>query len=789
LDAFAILPRLLDIAHGLGAALGFAFCFYLSGLAVLPHRWGVTRGELPLLAGASLWMGTCWFGIAGGIPIPRLALGYLSATLVLGALRYRSVGAALRAAASRTTLVWTTGFGMLYVLAYLFTLPPVDESYLPPAWIGNIDLLTYVRHTQYLLRMGPSNVAGYSYLNYIYYQTPGVFHLLGGLSLFFEQDPLRAAMPAQFAFTALIGVLVARISHDVFSLPRMSALAIGAVLISGPFFRYFAGNYFLSTMMSMPAALFLLWTSVSYRPAKLLDIGLIVRLCCAYLPLLMIYPFLLAVGLAMQAAAVVLVALSEMQSRGSESPSASWRDAGRRLLRMGCASVLPLALLVGVFFEHVKWTGEMVFALTEKNINGWPLDFISPWAIWGVPGSTFADADLEIGGTRQLAMATFAAMALVLIGLFYGRFRKSTSPAMRALAGLTAASFAVYCAYFGHIGPSYQQWKFASYTILPLSFVIFAGGLHLLGRLPAFRFITVPTMGYKAAIAALIVVFVGGNGFVHAQRDPDLLRFSGEIRNLIEVDELQSFREMSIWSTNPADLRMWFALYYLPSKRVYVLGENYKLDQWLFEEVSAQRPLLIPLDCSGAGHTEVRPVEGVGCLLFAPPSLTPGTPHPFAQSFPFIETEGLSGRESDGRWNDRPSVRLKLTSDPRRVELDRTLYVNMLVHPFLPPGVDLQRLMLTWGSERTGTTALDNSEWSTWLSVPIQGNDWEGNWVWSLPINIELPDAKAGVLVGDPANPIRENRPLAVFFMELSLTDQPRGRLIEPIGDVRPASR
>jgi hypothetical protein len=791
-DSAEILPRLLDIMHGLGAALGCAVCFYLAGLAVLPGRLALTRGELPGLAGAALWVALCWFGIAAGIPLPRLALGYLAGTFVLGALRHRALRSALRSAATRTTLVWVTAFVGLYLLAYLFTLPPVAESYLPPAWTGNIDLLTYVRHTQYVLRMGPSNVAGFSYINYVYFQTPGVFHLLGALALFFEQDPLRAAMPAQFAFTALIGCLVARISHDVFSLPRAAAMAIGAILISGPFFRYIAGNYFLSTLMSMPVVLFLLWTAVSYRPSKLVDAGLIARLCCAYLLLLLIYPFLLVVGLGMQAAATVLVALSEPQFAGDGRPAASpWAEAARRILRSGCASVLPLVLLVGVFFEHVKWSAEMVFALTEKDVNGWPLGFISPWAMWGVPGGTFGRGDLEIGDPQQLAaaMATFGAMAFVLIGLFHGRFRRSTPPGARALAALAAGSFAAYCAYFNQIGPSYQQWKFASYTILPLSFVIFAGGLHLLGRFAAFRSVPVPTRGYRLAIAALVAAFVGGNAVAHARRDPDLRRFSGEIRNLTEVNELPTFREMSIWSDDPADLRTWFALYYLPSKRVHLLGQNYKLDRWLFEEVSDQRPLLIPLGCEGAGHADARPVEGVGCLLFAPPSLTLGTPHSFGRTFPFIDAEGLSGRESDGRWNNRTTVRLTLSADPRRIALDRLLYVNLLLHPFLPPGVDRQRLELEWGSDRTGATSLDHSEWSTWVSLPVEGRDWEGNWVWALPIQIDLPDGRAGALVGDPAAPTVEPRPLAAQFVELSLTERPAGRVIGSGAEVTRASR
>lgn len=66
-------------------------------------------------------------------------------------------------------------------------------------------LLTYVRFTRYVLQLGPSNLAaypGYSYLGFVYLQTPAVFYLLGALSFFFHLDLLAhvRADPAPIQF-------------------------------------------------------------------------------------------------------------------------------------------------------------------------------------------------------------------------------------------------------------------------------------------------------------------------------------------------------------------------------------------------------------------------------------------------------------------------------------------------------------------------------------------------------------------------------------------------------------
>ena len=74
-------------------------------------------------------------------------------------------------------------------------------------------------------------------------------------------------------------------------------------------------------------------------------------------------------------------------------------------------------------------------------------------------------------------------------------------------------------------------------------------------------------------------------------------------------------------------------------------------------------------------------------------------PYPFNRTFLFLSVDGMTNREPGGRWNIGRAVPLTLTVDPERVPVDRDLYVNLFVNPFLPPDVKPQRLTVQMGIE------------------------------------------------------------------------------------------
>lgn len=806
-----------SVVHGAGASLACAAGLHLGGSALIPRRWDASFrvGESPAVLGAALYVLLCWFGIQFGIPVRTVAIGCAIAVLAVVCVRHRWFRGTrgLRAALSHAA-GWVVGFCVLYVLAYLFTMPPATDEYLPLAWSGNVDLLNYLRHTRHLLDLEPSNHVGFGYLGDVYLQTPAVFYLFGGFSLLFGADPMSAAMPVRLAFIALGGVLVARVSHAVFRMSVPAAIAIGGILISGPFIRYVAGAYFLSTLMSIPILLYLLWTTVAFRPQRWLDGPVAVRFGSAYVLLLFIYPFLFFVGLAAQVGVVALTFALDLQLR--EATWSSWRAAGRNAGRVICTILAPLGLLALGLRQRLEWAAEMVRSLSQPGVAGWPLDIISPLAVLGLPGTLTNGGQVESPAGRAWAIGIFCTIAAMLGLVYFGRFRHRTTPAQRTFAGLASVTFISYCAYFIVVGPSYQQWKLASYTALPLSFVVLATAICLFRQSTAFARVTRTALGRGSVTALLItgtVGLIGGNLWMHALSDADLLRFPGTLRNIAMVDKLPFFREMSIeMEREPNDIQTGLALHFLPSKRVHVVASTFRPNEPLsLEHISRLRPHLKQnYGCEGVGHDETITVPGVGCLLLAPPSPALDTVYPFNSSFLFVVPESMGEREPDGRWNSHSTVTLDLMADPRRVPFDREVYVNLRLSPYLAPETPWQRAVFSWGSGRRGEVTLQGREW---ISLPTRVVDWTGSWLWTLHISVDLPDGVNGdwlhlsvrradgggtwtvpALVDIPSGVVgrTEHRSLAVMFQELSVSVSPRGRVVTPTSEaasqgVRPA--
>ena len=778
--------HLLGLAHGIGAGVVSFGVFFLCGLAVTPgarDREAAQRSGFeatPAVLGAAVYVLLCWFGIRLKIPISTTIVAFAVLALVLVAARFRAVAAGLRArgAVSRRTLEWCLAFALLYALGYVFFTPSVSGEFLPLSTYKNQDLHFYLTFTRYLQVLGPSNVAGYSFLNYVYLQTPAVFYVFGFFAVFFGREPLWAAMPLQFACTGLIGLFVARLSHAVFRVPRVWAVAIGCVLVSGPFFRYVEGNFFLSTLMSLPVLLHLLWLTASGRPGRrLLDLSLVIRFGAHYVLLLFMYPSFLVAGLALQVVILGLVAVASIQS--DPAGMAGWAAHLKQAGRSAAAAAVACGALVAMVPGHFEWSIDMARYLSRPGVAGWPLDLISPLALFGVPGH-FDLISVGDPSRRPWAIGTLSLIAAGLAGLYFGRHRRHTTVAERTFAGFAAGTLLAYCAYFLLVGPTYQQWKFASYFTLPMTALVFAGGLRLLVFSAAGERAMAAARGRLLAawlVAAVAGAFVGGNVLVHAFIEPPLQRWEAGLRNLAHIDGMPSFHELDV-SLDEGGTTM-LAAYFIRTKTVHMVNLSYfPRAPVVLERISRRRPYLIQrFGCETAGHGDTVSVSGVGCLLLAPPSVAFDTPYPFSRTFLPIALKGLSAREPWGRWNQSTTAHMTFSADGQRAPIYRDAFVNLQVAPHQLPGLASRRLLLSWGAGREAETRLAGREW---LSLPLQPGDWAGGpKLFTLDVSLTMPDAVPPRSV-DPQSP--ESRPIAVSFGEVSFSATPRGRVLVPAG-------
>ena len=108
-------------------------------------------------------------------------------------------------------------------------------------------------------------------------------------------------------------------------------------------------------------------------------------------------------------------------------------------------------------------------------------------------------------------------------------------------------------------------------------------------------------------------------------------------------------------------------------------------------------------------------------------------------------------------FNRDVTLQLRVMADPQRVPLDRSLFINLLVEPFLAEGAKPRQLLVTWGDARHGEQLIGGRKW---FSLNVQSADWQGNRLWALPITIDLPDGRA------------------LLFQEVALTDTPKGEVV-----------
>jgi hypothetical protein len=307
----------------------------------------------------------------------------------------------------------------------------------------------------------------------------------------------------------------------------------------------------------------------------------------------------------------------------------------------------------------------------------------------------------------------------------------------------------------------------AALVVLPFVPVAWAAAVCTIHRFSGFSQIGT-VVDRQLAGALVIYVSLGviiGNVAVQAVSSSRPIHWPGAWRELNTVGRVpfQSFT-LKV-ADQPNGLSTALSMYYMPGRKAHVIGRGVALHELPFENVSRQEPMFIHnFGCDGVGHVDIVPAPGVGCLLMAPPSMTVGTLYRLNRTYLFLDSDPPMARDPGGRWNTQSTLNLRMTADPQRAGLDREMYLNILVDPFLPAGTGPFRLTVQWGKDRRGEVLVGER---LWFSLPVGSQDWSGNRLWTAPVAIVFPEGRT------------------ILFQEVALTESPRGRVAEVIRDDR----
>jgi hypothetical protein len=768
----AIINHFSELSTGLTVGVICLLFLYLVGVIATPNRFAprVIDSEYPIILGATFWVVWCWFGIKFGVAVVPLSKGFfcLFSGLFLARLRYldfENLKAVIFGKTVRHTLL---AFTFFYSLSYFFCPPSVSGEYLPIVNDFNNDVFNYVNYTSYLMRLGPSNVYGLDYLGYTYAAAPAVYYFMAILSTFFDHEPMRAAMPALYLTVALIACNVAALARTAFTLSLPISFLIAAILICGPFFRYVSGYYFLSQLMGWAVllALFVRTTRLVRRSGARLSLATALTFFPYYVLLLFIYPVLFFMGWAAHVGFLLLIQAfsSNFASLRAEERATFFTRAAVTISLMVIPAALAALLDPRHFWTMIGWVG----VLSAGNF-GWSLDLISPWAILGIAGPVELNK-IPFKG----AFPAFLFGFVILLYACYFRLRERLTALEKAFLFLSFLSFVSYFAYFWRIGPSYQQWKFASYFPLMLSFTILCA---------AARIALILSSGSGAQksdsmnLTSVIVVSLFGALFIGVNaeeyiRQPRRQPISASYADLTALEHIGNSHEMYVQMNSYRST--FFPVYFIRNKILHLLSPSYyPMEAIDLEQISPDKPLFVEgATCDSKRTERAIAIGALGCLYFMPPIVDVEIKHRFGESLQGVSTTGFSHQEFWGKWSAESRVSLVISATSRDIDDLHDGFVNLELNPYLPPGIAAQGVHISWGRKtHQGVIASPG-----WVSLPYSSDDWSGSRVRTLRIEFELPDA---IAPRDIDKNSADPRKLGVGFSALSITAKPVGRVLE----------
>lgn len=762
-----ILAHIWSIARGASAGLALVVWLYVLCLAVTTLRLHEPVRSVPhaVVIGASLAVMWFWYSLKFHIPASTAAKILFAFTVILFISRYKAIlqFIDLKTVINRNSLFWIGLYVIFYSINYIFSLPPVTHDRLPISRIGNNDIFNYIIISQYLQHLGPSHISGFSFLNsrsLMVPFTPSPFYIINGLSVFYNAETMRAAMPAIFTMGALAGCAIVWIVCRNFQIPRLPATAVGLLFVSGPFFRYIIGNYFLSTIVAGFFVLLLLSKTAElvFSVEKRKWIRLAYLFAPYHLLLFFSYPPLYVIGIALQVGFVLLsLFLFNTDVRASSN---SW------LLRIRIASQWIMAItvssLVPMIFDpqHAREMLNFLFFISQRGTGGWPLDFIAPAAIMGIPTS------IEIHSRNAQIFNVIVLAVLFAIVIFSKSHVGKKSKGGQVFLLLSGLSFLLYFTYFFRFGPSYQQWKIASY--FPMFFAPF------IVASVASIFTVKGGIGQRLLpllVASLGPVVLGANIVFHYRTASPLEEFPASYANLQALDMIGNAKELYIEMSTYSST--FFPVYFIQSKILHLLSPSYYTRETLtLQKITPATPLFIEGDdCNGDAYSVT--IAGVGCLYFQVPSLKLDAHYSFGKNIPALfVTYGLGRVEPWGRWSDGKHVKINMLLDGGFVSADSVRYLNLHIHPFLSPTSGVQNVTAIWGRGNRSETAVRTPEW---ISIPFRKDDLSGFKNRELVIELELPDAISPSSLDSASG---DTRQLGLGFSDLSITEIPLGSVI-----------
>ncbi len=322
--------------------------------------------------------------------------------------------------------------------------------------IANSDFYHYSLLAEHLLgNAGYDNIiSGVSATYHHPIDVFGVFFMLAVMSVFFARSALESTPVFTIFCLSMIGLAMFDVIIKMFRFKDSVALLISLLVTAGSFMFYIAYNGFYAQLLSiifyLTAVCQILYVPELYRSGPLRTI-----LFCAL-------PF---AGILLAFQAGFLVFSSCVVLFGIVYLLFSFPDKKMYMLIpiAGCLAALAL------FPEVAYYTVQRTMAVSSAH-DGWPLPLLSPVYLLSIP--VFAKFPGHIGKLSDYLVAFFAFAAVSMTAFaIYKKDDPEISRGYLASGLFFCVLMYAYLAAYAVRGNIYQVWKFASFVILPISFL------------------------------------------------------------------------------------------------------------------------------------------------------------------------------------------------------------------------------------------------------------------------------------------------------------------------------
>jgi hypothetical protein len=330
-------------------------------------------------------------------------------------------------------------------------------------WLSSPDYYNWVLICDYWVGTINSTAFNFNELfNYIKYDSFGTHIIFCLFTIANGTTALQAGLPFMLIILVWISIIIANIIKKIFKLNIILSFAVGLSVISTSFFNYIISCGLIGQFIGTMA--FLISIEQIYS-SKITNIFKKQHLIKIFFPLFLIFISYqggyLIFFIIISICSIILNLFQSHQTYRIKIKFGIYRFLQILILLLIGGLLLPIEI-----YSLIRRTFEVI-----NQTEGWSLSLINPLLFSGFP--IYSENNyINMIKVNKLIYIPFIIFINFMVILINNKvLNKSQRPAFLSISYLYQLSILMYIFSYYIIGDTYQTWKLASFTCLPLSFV------------------------------------------------------------------------------------------------------------------------------------------------------------------------------------------------------------------------------------------------------------------------------------------------------------------------------